>query len=405
MSKIGKELNAFRRKYRFYLIILLVLSFSLFLPLHVNNQTSGEKPLSEMLKQENESIQYNFTELGLIFKPFMWSGLGSFQTSINKTFDLSNSGPVTLIIEYSTNGSKPENPGYEICGSFNQLDYSTQITRAMMQDNIEKKSQIAIPLNSSGRIFANSLNITILAKNTLNSELMGTFVLHGSSKLLVGEANILEKTGNYQLNLFPTIFSGNSYLESTRYKSYIQFTVVNETLLSESNFDLIFIYEFQGEISYSIFLLDEDKDAFPIMKTEIDTGKINASSAIVPSYGMNIFTLEFAIRSENLWSEEFNFTFTSCLLVIEPTTSGWGFDNLVIPFFNWPNHPFVGILILSVWILPYTILKYRKWKKLPGEVEINFFEDDNSFNILDPEGLSAGDDFDVEDDFDFEEEF
>ena len=54
--------------------------------------------------------------------------------------------------------------------------------------------------------------------------------------------------------------------------------------------------------------------------------------------------------------------------------------------------------------MPYSILKYREWKKLPGEVDIQILDDDD-INILDPEGLTAGDDDDeFEEAFDFEDD-
>ncbi|NHJ04199.1 MAG: hypothetical protein EAX90_05210 [Candidatus Heimdallarchaeota archaeon] len=395
-----------RKKRLNLLLLFLIVSFILSLfPNLTLNTIANQQKITNNLNVNDDLQEYSFSDLGLIIEPLSWSNVGTFQVGLNKTFDLMNSGPTILVIEYSSEGEKPDNPGYKISGTFNQIEYYGEISRAMiLVDTPETKSQLVIPLNSSGRVFANNLNLTITAKNEIETENSGKLTVHGSSKLLIGNAIVPEEYGIYQIELYPSKLSGSTTLGGSRFQSYIQFTIFNETLISNGNYNLIFTYEYQGEITYSIFLFDEQEDAFQIKKTEISENIFNASSAIEPNLGLNIFTLELAIYSDNLWSENFNLTFTGCFLVIEPTNSGWGFDNLVIPFFNWPNYPTVGIIILSVWILPYTVLKYREWKKLPGEVEINFFEDDDSFNVLDPEGLSAGDDFDIDDNFDFEEE-
>ena len=103
---------------------------------------------------------------------------------------------------------------------------------------------------------------------------------------------------------------------------------------------------------------------------------------------------------------DYNFTMMNCYLEVKPARTGWGFDNLVIPFFNWPAHPFIGIILLSLWIMPYSILKYREWKKDPNEISLNQLDNDDGANVLDPEGLTASDDGDdIDENFNLEEAY
>jgi len=162
----------------------------------------------------------------------------------------------------------------------------------------------------------------------------------------------------------------------------------------------------QGAVSASLFLYDKNWESYSMEKNQTDEFTTDVSVEISPHLGVNLYTLETSIYSESIWSTSFNVSISTVQLNVEYTEkSGFGFGNLEIAFFTWPSYPIVGVIILALWILPYSILKYRAWKKLPGEVEINFLDDEDAINILDPEGLSVDDqDDDIDETYDFEED-
>ncbi|MHA1187572.1 MAG: hypothetical protein ACTSSK_12000 [Candidatus Heimdallarchaeota archaeon] len=151
-----------------------------------------------------------------------------------------------------------------------------------------------------------------------------------------------------------------------------------------------------------------DTTDFDFKENETVANGFNASVKFTPNAGSNIFLLEVLAYGPAIWSTDFNVTFITSYLTVNYDPDGPGIDlgNLEIPFFHWPGTPVIGVVVLALWVLPYTILKYREWKKMPGEVEINVLDDDEGINIMDPEGMSSGDDYDddIEEVFDFDED-
>ena len=72
----------------------------------------------------NSTLQeYKFTDLGIFSNTLTWTGVGTFDLSFNKTFDLDNIGPAILVIDFTAEGDRPESPGYQIKGEFNLLSF------------------------------------------------------------------------------------------------------------------------------------------------------------------------------------------------------------------------------------------------------------------------------------------
>ncbi|MHA1557063.1 MAG: hypothetical protein ACTSPM_09040, partial [Candidatus Heimdallarchaeota archaeon] len=212
--------------------------------------------------------------------------------------------------------------------------------------------------------------------------------------------------GNFSAKMHTDFLFGSTTLGGIRAYSYIQMTINNETLLSHGDYQLQFSLEIHGEVSVSLFLFDTNLQSFSMEKNQTDDYTSEITTEISPNLGVNLYTLEIAIYGENIWSSPFNISISNVYLNVEYNENGgFGFGDLEISFFQWPDYPIVGVLILVVWILPYSILKYRAWKKLPGEVEINFLDDEEALNILDPEGLSVDDqDDDIDETFEFDED-
>lgn len=396
-GKIIVRINQLKSSVRFKLKILSLLLLLQIIPviqLNIVNSFNYNPTFNTpiLIDEQSNLIEYTFDSIGLSLEEFQWSSLGTFSISYNKSFDLDNRGPAILLLDYSSDGDKPASPGYKIYGTFNGANYSMFISRAILSSDSSEVKQIVIPLESEGRIFGNNINFSISAENSIEAEAAGSLQILGSSKLLIGDVLQIDTFGYYQVQLFPTKWEGLSSMSGTNIRTIVQFTILNETLISQGNCDLKLKYKLTGEVTNTIYLFDQNQDAFQTTKVVLDDGSINASSAIEPILGINTFTIEMTIYSKNLWVTDFNLTFAFCYLEFEPAGQGFGFDNLVIPFFNWPDHPVVGVLLLFVWILPYSILKYRDWKKLPNEVELNNLDNEDPNNIFDPEGLATGDD-------------
>ena len=352
--------------------------------------------------------EYSFNDLGITINQFIWSEKGTFQLFVNKTFDINNNGPIVLLLEFSTQGDNPDSPGYKILGEFNQHSFETSIPRWMIgsSDNHGVIKQLAIPLEGEGRLYSNYFELTIEVKNEFDAFAEGSLQILGSSKLLIGDDLLVDTFGHFSAKMYTEFLFGTTTLGGIRAKSYIQMTINNETLLSYGNYQLQFSLEIHGEVAVSLFLFDTNMQSFSMEKNQTDDYTSEITSDISPVLGVNLYTLEIAVYSENIWSSTFNISILNVYLNVEYTEkSGFGFDDLEIPFFQWPSYPVVGVIILAIWILPYSVLKYRAWKKLPGEVEINFLEDDDAINIMDPEGLSVDDqDDDIDETFEFDED-
>ena len=223
---------------------------------------------------------------------------------------------------------------------------------------------------------------------------------------MIGDNLLIEDYGQFSTKMYNNKCQGHTTIGGIRTYSYVQLTINNETLLAESDYYFGFTIAIHGEVSASLFLYDSNYQSYSLTKNETDDYTTEVTTELVPHLGVNIFTLETAIYGQNLLSSSFNITISDVHLIVEYSQgSGFGFGDLEIEFFNWPSYPIVGVIILALWVLPYSVLKFRDWKKLPGEVEINFLEDDNAINILDPEGLSVTEeDDDIDETFEIEED-
>ncbi len=388
-------------------IFVILLSFtSSFLKIGHESSALLEHLPNEL---EQSSVQeYTFNDLGIAINQFSWSDKGTFLLTVNKTFDLDNNGPIVLLLEFSTQGDKPDSPGYKIFGKFNQHSFETSIPRWMIasSDDHGLIKQIAIPLEGEGRLYSNYFELSVEVKNNYDAYAEGSLQILGNSKLLIGDDLLIDTYGNFSTKMYTDFLFGSTTLGGIRAYSYIQMTINNETLLSHGDYQLQFSLEIHGEVSVSLFLFDTNLQSFSMEKNQTDDYTSEITTEISPNLGVNLFTLEIAIYGENIWSSPFNVSISNVYLNVEYNENGGiGFGDLEIPFFQWPDYPIVGVLILAVWILPYSILKYRAWKKLPGEVEINFLDDEEAMNILDPEGLSVDDqDDDIDETFEFDED-
>jgi len=355
---------------------------------------------------KNSTLQeYSFNDIGIFTNSLVWDGVGTFELSINKTFDLNNIGPAFLIIEFTSEGDRPESPGYAFVGEFNLQPFESALSRSIISiDDNEETRQFAIPLKSEGRIYSNNLNLNVSCTNEFSSGDSGTLTIKDSSRLLIGNALLLDAYGHFTAQVYPERQSGISSLSGLKLRSYIPLTIENTTLHEKSICDLEITLQIIGEVSVSLTFFDSSDTTHPFEKNQTSENTLGAETQFSPTIGSNFYSIEFVIYSNNLWGADFNVTITSCIIDFTESQNGFGFSDLEIPFFQWPTIPFVGVIILFLWIMPYSILKYREWKKLPGEVDINIL-DDEDINILDPEGLTAGDDDDdIEEAFDFEDD-
>ncbi len=400
IQKITSKKNiAFR-----FSLILSILIFIILIQIinYSNSNSSIGYPKYENSNYTETSLQeYSFANIGLFLEPFSWDGLGQFHTSINKTFDLNNNGPIILVLEFYSEGDKPDYPGYDIYGIFNQISFTSCISRDMLSSSNENcVSKIAIPLKSEARIYGNNLFINISCKNEQIGYNSGILTIKETSQLFVGNSLIIDSYGSFTSNIFPNEFNGVAPLGGLKIASYVQLTIVNETLLEKSNYEMLLDITYEGDISLSAILYDERNNVYVFNKNETSTNKLKVNSEFNIKKGVNYCKIEFSIYSGSLWGTYFNISITNCQVLIVESQGGFGFgfSDLEIPFFQWPSIPIVGIIILLLWIMPYSILKYREWKKIPNEIEVNIL-DDEEFNILDPEGLAIIDDDEFDDTF------
>lgn len=387
----------------FGIAILLIVTFNLFFVINIS-AFSNQAEQRNLLK--NSTLQeYSFNDIGIFTNSLVWDGIGIFELSMNKTFDLNNIGPAFLIIEFTSEGDRPESPGYTFAGEFNLQPFESTLSRSIIPiDDDEEIRQIAIPLQSDGRIYSNNLIINVSCTNELSSSDSGTLTIKETSRMLIGNALLLDTYGHYTAQVYPEKQSGLSSLSGLKLRSYIPITIENNALLEKSTCDLEITLQIIGEISISLTFFDSSDTTHPFVKNETSENTLDAETQFTPTIGSNFYSIEFVVYSNNLWGSDFNVTITSCIIDFTESQNGFGFSDLEIPFFQWPSIPIVGVIILFLWIMPYSVLKYREWKKLPGEVDINIL-DDEDINILDPEGMTAGDDDDdIEETFDFEDD-
>lgn len=390
-----------KKSFRFVIILIVILN----LLFAINTSAFTNQAEQNNLLKNSTLQEYSFNEIGIFVNSLIWDGIGTFELLINKTFDLDNVGSAFLIIEFTSEGDRPESPGYTFVGEFNLQPFESTLSRSIISiDDAEEIRQFAIPLNAEGRIYSNSLILNVSCTNELSSGDSGTLTIKATSRILIGNALLLDTYGHYSAQVFPDKQSGISSLSGLRLRSYIPITIENSTLLEKSTCDLEITLQIIGEISVSLTFIDSSDTTHPFEKNETTENTLDAETQFSPTIGSNFYSIEFVIYSNNLWGSDFNVTITSCVLDFSESQNGFGFSDLEIPFFQWPSIPIVGVIILFLWIMPYSILKYREWKKLPGEVDINIL-DDEDINILDPEGLTAGDDDDdIEETFDFEDD-
>ncbi len=386
-------------------VILLSFSSS-FLKINQESNAYIDYSLNELIQSSVQ--EYTFLDLGITINQFDWSEKGTFQLFVNKSFDIKNDGPIVLLLEFSTQGDKPDSPGYKLIGEFNQQLFETSIPRWMIgsSDDHEVIKQLAVPLEGEGRLYGNYFELTIEAKNEFDAFAEGSLQILGSSKFMVGDDLLIDAFGHFSAKMHTDFLFGSTTLGGIRAHSYIRMTINNETLLSHGLYHLQFSLEIHGEVAFSLFLFDTNEQSFSMEKNQSDDFTYDIAAEISPVLGINLYTLEIAIYGENLWSSTFNISISNVYLNVEYfEEGGFGFDDLEIHFFQWPQYPVIGIIILAIWILPYSVLKYRAWKKLPGEVEINFLDDDDAINILDPDGMSVEDqDDDIDETFEFDED-
>jgi hypothetical protein len=176
-------------------------------------------------------------------------------------------------------------------------------------------------------------------------------------------------------------------------------TIENETLVNNAEYQMQLDIQLDGDISISAVIYDESDNVGVFSKNETSETTLIATSRFQPIKGVNYCKIEITVYGGSIWSTPFNVSVTSCQIRLEESQgNGFGFGDLEIPFFQWPSIPIVGVIVLLLWAMPYSILKYREWKKLPDEVDLNIIDDEEELNILDSEGLTADDDDDDIDD-------
>nr|NHJ84304.1 hypothetical protein [Asgard group archaeon] len=137
---------------------------------------------------------FRFNELGIFSEELVWEGLGDFNITISKTFDLTKNGPIILVLEFIAYDDKPGNYGYEITGKFNQITFDSLISNEILPPygDEELLQQIAIPINSTARIYDNNLILNVNCSNDYLSRQNGALMILDSSKIIVGNMLIVE---------------------------------------------------------------------------------------------------------------------------------------------------------------------------------------------------------------------
>jgi hypothetical protein len=384
---------------------LLVLSWSV--GVFSGQAIQMKRPINENSTENYSTTQeYNLADLGIVIPTLEWSSTGTFQVAINRTFNLENKGPVILVLDFLHEGNRPDNPGYQFSGSFNGEPFAAVIGLHVLPESYDKGviKQIAIPLTDDGRIYNNQLELTISCQNTLSVLLSASFTICLSSKMVVGHSLLVTSQDSASLPVYPESWQGLSSMVGIALDTVVQFTIENESLLSKSEFIFSTNITYSGPIDLSISLFDQTNHEFYCDESDAVAGQFHASCQITPRLGSNFYRVELYVYGENIWSNPFSLTFENSTLVIQESSGGIniGFGSLEIPFFKWPTIPILGVLVLVLWIMPYTILKYREWKKEPGEVGINDLDDELFDDLAAAEGFAAGDDNDdINDNYEF----
>jgi len=373
---------------------LLIFTLSL-----VSSPLNGVDQLSASSEITTNSTyqEYRFAELAIFTETLEWEGIGTNQILINKTFDLNNNGPIMLVIDFTAIGHKPDSPGYIINGTFNQEAFDSIITRDMLSpyDYKEITNQIAIPINTEARIYGNTLEINVSCTNEHNAFDSGILTIEDNSRILVGNVLKLDSLGMYDIPIYPNVLIGWAGFTGIAFESFVQITIDNETLTEDTTCKIILELQCNEDVSVSLDLNDGINSPIAFSENETTEEIMVVIAEFSPKLGVNYYAVDTTIYGGELWAIEFNLTIANCYIVLEP---GSGSGNLEIPFFQWPSIPFVGVLVLFLWIVPYSVLKYRAWKKLPDEVDMVSLDEDDDLNIFDPEGLSVDDDDDDIDD-------
>jgi hypothetical protein len=374
--------------------LLIIFSIISLVVIHNLQGTASNQITTNNL--DSDFQEYTFAELGIFIEPLSWSNTGVFHITLNKTFDLENLGPALLLLDFTSEGDKPDSPGYEIEGEFNSIRFESVIAKAIIPIETTTKNSISIPLNTQGRIYGNNLFLNISCQNEMTSSKEGILTISETSRLLVGDSLLIDSFGDYASTIYPNSLSGITSLGGIKVSSFIQLTINNETLIQNAEHKINLEITLDGDISLSALLYDETDSVSVFSKNETSTTTLTASAKFQPILGVNYCEIEFSIYGGSLWSTTFNISITNCHILLEESQGGFGFGfgDLEIPFFQWPAVPIVGVIVLLLWVLPYSVLKYREWKKLPNEVELNYLEDDEELNILDPNGITTEDDDD-----------
>ena len=393
----------------FFTSLVFITTLTLPISQAITLNSNAQNPLNhnDSLTSQSTLQEYSFSDLGIIIEPLSWSGLGSFKLTYNKTFDFNNNGPTILIMSFTSSGDRPDQPGFEITGKFNTHSYSTTMINSILPTDGVTIRELAIPLYETSRTFGNYFEIIIEAESKHTSGVSGTLTILEDSKFLVGDVLAVDANGKFPTDVYPDTLTGKTSIGGVAVYSVLQITITNDSLVDDSEFLFTTQVEFQGDVTVNLRLIAYDNTDYDFQQNETGTEEFDAGVKFTPKTGSNIFLLEVRAYGSAIWSIDFSVTFTSSYLSVyenldDPNN---GLGNLEIPFFHWPSTPVIGIVVLALWVLPYTILKYREWKKVPGEVEINVL-DDEGISIMDPEGLASGDEYDddFEEVFDFDED-
>jgi len=254
-----------KKSFRFVIILIVLLN----LLFAINTSAFTNQAEQKNLLKNSTLQEYSFNEIGIFVNSLIWDGIGTFELLINKTFDLDNVGSAFLIIEFTSEGDRPESPGYTFVGEFNLQPFESTLSRSIISiDDAEEIRQFAIPLNAEGRIYSNSLILNVSCTNELSSGDSGTLTIKATSRILIGNALLLDTYGHYSAQVFPDKQSGISSLSGLRLRSYIPITIENSTLLEKSTCDLEITLQIIGEISVSLTFIDSSDTTHPFENNE-----------------------------------------------------------------------------------------------------------------------------------------
>jgi hypothetical protein len=375
---------------------------------HITNDSAIQASQSFITKENNSNLkEYPLWELGFTLEPFSWSGEGYYNKSYNQEFDLQVTGSALLIINFTMVGDEPDSPGCKIIGYFNDQPFEEVISKNVLKalDSSNTETQIiAIALPGKARIFGNYLSITFEVTNEMWNTKEGTLYLSSESCLQVGDALTVKNNGSYNTKLYPNQFHAVTSITEVSLRSIFQIAIQNETFLKTSQFTFHAKVHFEGLGGLSINVKNEKQNPLDIKINETSSQELNITCDLQPSLGVNTYTIELYCYNDDLFSNHFILVFEEASIII--IGDGKSTENIYFPFFQWPSYPIVGIIILALWFLPFTILKYREWKKAPDELLINTIDKKHTLegqDLFDPEGIASGDDDDIEEDFVMEE--